>query len=224
MAEKILMLALSPTMESGTIAKWNNKEGDTISNGDVICEVETDKATMDYESFSEGTLLKIVVAEGGQARVGDTIGIVGEKGEDITALLASTPKKETKPAIVKDEKSKTIESPVPVSDPASVPQATAVAGSRASASPLARRMAEENGLSIARIPGSGPGGRVVKRDIEAALSSGGSARPGAAPVAAALTDEVIPRFAKTGHYCRAPGGVQIQRTTTLLSQTEHPHG
>ncbi len=91
MPEKILMIALSPTMETGTLAKWRKKEGDTVASGDVLCEVETDKATMDYESSSEGTLLKILLPEGGQAKVGDPIAIVGKPGEDIAALLAERP-------------------------------------------------------------------------------------------------------------------------------------
>ena len=85
---KILMIALSPTMETGTLARWRKKEGDTVASGDVLCEVETDKATMDYESTAEGTLLKILLPEGGQAKVGDPIAIVGKPGEDISAILA----------------------------------------------------------------------------------------------------------------------------------------
>jgi pyruvate dehydrogenase E2 component (dihydrolipoamide acetyltransferase) len=88
MPEKILMIALSPTMESGTLARWRKKEGDTVASGDVLCEVETDKATMDYESTAEGTLLKILLPEGGHAKVGDTIAIVGKPGDDISGLLA----------------------------------------------------------------------------------------------------------------------------------------
>ncbi len=84
------MIALSPTMETGTLARWRKKEGDTVASGDVICEVETDKATMDYESSAEGTLLKILLPEGGQAKVGDLIAIVGKPGEDISAMLAGT--------------------------------------------------------------------------------------------------------------------------------------
>jgi pyruvate dehydrogenase E2 component (dihydrolipoamide acetyltransferase) len=88
MPEKILMIALSPTMETGTLARWRKKEGDTVASGDVLCEVETDKATMDYESSSEGSLLKILLPEGGQAKVGDLIAVIGKPGEDISALLA----------------------------------------------------------------------------------------------------------------------------------------
>ena len=89
MAEKILMLALSPTMESGIIAKWLKQEGDAVASGDVICEVETDKATMDYESSAVGVLLKIVLPAGSSASVGDLIAVIGKSGEDISGLLAS---------------------------------------------------------------------------------------------------------------------------------------
>ena len=88
MPEKILMIALSPTMETGTLARWRKKEGDAVASGDVLCEVETDKATMDYESSAEGTLLKILLPEGGQAKVGDVIAMVGKPGEDISGILA----------------------------------------------------------------------------------------------------------------------------------------
>ncbi|MFW5715582.1 MAG: biotin/lipoyl-containing protein, partial [bacterium] len=87
MAEKMLMLALSPTMEEGTIVSWSKQEGDKIENGDVVCEVETDKATMDYESLQEGTLLKILVQEGESAAVEQPIAVIGEEGEDISDLL-----------------------------------------------------------------------------------------------------------------------------------------
>ena len=90
MAEKIYMIALSPTMEVGTIVTWNKDIGDDILSGDVICEVETDKATMDYESTQEGTLLKIVVSNGGTAKVGDVVGIIGEKGEDIGDIAVAS--------------------------------------------------------------------------------------------------------------------------------------
>ena len=93
MAEQVLMLALSPTMEEGTIVSWHKKEGDTVAQSEIICEVETDKATMEYESVNEGTLLKILVPEGGQAKVGDPIAVVGEPGEDIGGLVKAAEQK-----------------------------------------------------------------------------------------------------------------------------------
>ena len=92
MAEKVLMLALSPTMETGTIAGWIKNEGESVSSGDVLCEVETDKATMEYESIQEGTLLKIITPEGTAVKVEEPIAVIGEKGEDISAVLSEIEK------------------------------------------------------------------------------------------------------------------------------------
>lgn len=168
MAEKLLMMALSPTMEEGTIAKWNKKEGDMISSGDVICEVETDKATMDYEGIQEGILLKITVPAGKQARVGEVIGIIGAAGEEISALLASatptaSPSNSTSPTS-QSKGSDVIASTLPASSQGN--------GGSTKASPLARKLADEKGLDLANIKGSGPGGRVIKRDIESAQRDG----------------------------------------------------
>lgn len=194
MAIKLMMLALSPTMEVGTIAKWNVKEGDEIANGDVICDVETDKATMDYEAMDDGTLLKIVLPEGGQAKVGDTIAIIGEKGEDISELLSSV---ESSPAPVK--KTEVVESKEEKATPQVAPKSEGPSSSpgKILASPLARKLAGEHGLDIRMISGSGPGGRVVKRDIESALAGGGakavsSFAGSSTPVQALESDKVIP--------------------------------
>jgi pyruvate dehydrogenase E2 component (dihydrolipoamide acetyltransferase) len=177
MAERVLMLALSPTMEAGTIVRWLKKEGDPVRSGDLLCEVETDKATMEYESVQEGTLLKIVASQGQEARVGELIAVVGEPGEDIAGLLASA------------AAPKGVEAPPPEPETPAVPQESG--GATASptpghvrSSPLARRLADEHGLDIHAIPGSGPGGRVVKRDIEKALAAGEPPAP-SAPVATA---------------------------------------
>src|SRR5208283_1322775 len=131
MPEKIPMIALSPTMETGTIARWRKKEGDKVASGDVLCEVETDKATMDYESSSEGTLLKILLPEGGQAKVGDPIAIVGKPGEDIAAILAEGPALSVRAPVSKAAQ------PRPVAGPAA-PAAHSSPGGRIKASPLAR--------------------------------------------------------------------------------------
>ncbi|MBN2510422.1 MAG: pyruvate dehydrogenase complex dihydrolipoamide acetyltransferase [Spirochaetales bacterium] len=201
MAEKILMIALSPTMEQGTIITWNKKVGDTISSGDIICEVETDKASMEYESIQEGTLLKILVDEGGQAVVGRTIAVIGKKDEDISGLLeqiaseekekpgTDTPEEKTKQeknAAEEDEKPKTSSGGDKKADEPDKPQASQKdvppppsdsrpedPEERVYASPLAREMARQAGLDIVKIPGSGPRGRVVQRDVKEALK-----RPG----------------------------------------------
>ncbi len=173
MAEKIVMLALSPTMEAGTIAKWIKKEGDSISSGDVLCEVETDKATMDYESVNEGTLLKVLAGEGARVKVGETIGIAGAPGEDISALV-SEPEAKKPTAAEKGEAKKRAEMESPVrSKPEAAPQAQVTVAEGVGrppegvkASPLARELARKLGVDIRSIEGTGPGGRVIKDDVE----------------------------------------------------------
>lgn len=191
MAEQVLMTALSPTMEEGTIVSWNKSEGDTVSSGDLLCEVETDKATMDYESTQEGTLLKIVRGEGSSSKVGDTIAILGEEGEDISELVA---KAEAAPAESSaggeaggDEKAAASapaaagaasEQDAPARGAAATAGAAPAAGGVVKSSPLARKLAADRGIDISQIAGSGPGGRVVKADVESFV-------PGAASGAAA---------------------------------------
>ncbi len=181
MAEQVLMLALSPTMEEGTIVKWHKKEGDSITQSDIICEVETDKATMEYESVNEGTLLKILVSGGGQAKVGEPIAVVGEPGEDISTLVEAAEQK-AKPAAVTAEPaaSKPTGAPqaereeagsaaAPAGAAGTIPSAPQVPVGELKASPLARKMAMEHGIDMRVLRGSGPAGRIVKRDIEKAL-------------------------------------------------------
>ena len=202
MAEQILMTALSPTMDEGTLVAWKKKEGDTVSSGDVLCEVETDKATMDYESTQEGVLLKIVLPEGKSATVGQVIGIIGEKGEDYEDLLPSadaTPKagskaddatqSEEKPAEKSAEKSDSKDDASSEKATDGGDSATSKTGSTGStdgfikASPLARKIAQMKNIDLSQVSGSGPDGRVVKRDVEefqpqtAASSGGATAKP-----------------------------------------------
>jgi len=193
MAEKVLMLALSPTMERGTVLKWRKKEGDRVASGDVLCEVETDKATMEYESVNEGTLLKLLVPEGKDTKVGEPIAIVGEQGEDISGMLKEVAAGllsaaaedvaaptggpgETAPALRNAAATSAVGAPPittgsPIAD--SPPMAAAPAGERlpggVKASPLARGLAGTRGIDIRTVRGSGTDGRVVKRDVEAAL-------------------------------------------------------
>ncbi|HHZ12659.1 MAG TPA: 2-oxo acid dehydrogenase subunit E2 [Clostridiales bacterium] len=161
MAEKILMIALSPTMKTGLISKWEKKEGEKVESGDLLCQVETDKATMDYESIQEGTLLKILVHEGEQARIGSPIAIIGEGGEDISDLLSD---------IETDMEGITDDGKIgPEEDTTSSISITETgeesSGDRVIASPLARRMAQQQGIDLSLIKGSGPRGRIIKRDI-----------------------------------------------------------
>jgi pyruvate dehydrogenase E2 component (dihydrolipoamide acetyltransferase) len=210
MAEKIFMIALSPTMEEGTILNWSKKEGDSISTGDVICEVETDKASMDYESAQEGVLLKIIKGEGSGAKVGDTIGIIGEKGEDIADLVKEVENEAAAPAPAGESKAPAEEAAAPAAqqpaaaapaaaEPASTQPAAPAAGGRIIASPLALKMAAQKGIDISRVSGSGPGGRIVKRDIEnfiapapGAASAPARASASFAPAMAAGEDREIP--------------------------------
>lgn len=175
MATKVHMEALSPTMEEGQLVQWLKNEGDTIASGDVLAEVETDKATMELVARGDGILRKIFLGAGGTAEVGAVIGVIAAEDEDISEISGVSGA--AAPAAVSVEEvvvSKTDADPV-VEEPTSgtsevVPLAST--GGRVKASPLARRLAEQAGVDISQVPGSGPGGRVVKRDIEAAKASG----------------------------------------------------
>lgn len=158
MAEKIVMLALSPTMETGTIVKWLKKEGDHINSGDVLCEVETDKATMDYESTFDGDLLKIVADSGSQVKVGDLIAISGKQGEPVEPLLASEDGHKGNGRVSPSEAKapEKTEHPEPQEEPRQ----------KVKASPLAKEIARQKGIDLRTIKGSGPQGRIIKEDLE----------------------------------------------------------
>jgi pyruvate dehydrogenase E2 component (dihydrolipoamide acetyltransferase) len=197
----ILMPALSPTMEKGNLAKWLKKEGDVVKSGDVIAEIETDKATMEVEAVDEGTIAKILVPEGSQdVAVNQIIAVLAGEGEDVkTAKLGAGtggPAQEPVAAAKAPEPAKAAASaPVPQTAPPPAKPAgngSAAQASRTFASPLARRLAKEAGVEIARVQGSGPRGRIVARDIEAAKSGKGLKAPAAAPGAAATAATTIP--------------------------------
>ena len=185
---QILMPALSPTMTEGTLAKWLVNEGDDVNAGDVIAEIETDKATMEVEAVEEGKVGKIVVQEGTEGvAVNALIALLLEDGEDDSALegaAAAAPAPTAEP---------TPEAPAPAAPEPAAPAPAAPApaapasasGDRIFASPLARRMAQQAGLDLANVTGSGPNGRIVKRDIEAAFASGAPAAHAAPETAAA---------------------------------------
>lgn len=170
MAEIVRMPRLSDTMTEGTVAQWHKKVGDPIAEGDLLAEIETDKATMEFESFQEGVLLHIGVEERATAAVDSILAILGEKGEDIKALLEA----DAKPAQVAEvEKPVAVEKvsvPAPVeitvAAPLAAPVQTSNTSGRTVASPLAKRLAQEKGLDIATIAGSGDGGRIIKRDVD----------------------------------------------------------
>jgi pyruvate dehydrogenase E2 component (dihydrolipoamide acetyltransferase) len=192
----ITMPALSPTMEEGNLAKWLVKEGDTVKSGDVIAEIETDKATMEVEAVDEGVVAKLVVPAGTEAvKVNAVIAILAVDGEDVAAAAAgggsAAPAKAEAPATAPAPAA----SPAPAAAPAPAPVATAAAqsGDRVFASPLARRLAKEAGLDLSAVSGSGPKGRVVKSDVEKAVTTGGTK---AAPAAAAPSAAPAPVLAK----------------------------
>ncbi|WP_323795683.1 pyruvate dehydrogenase complex dihydrolipoamide acetyltransferase [Nisaea sp.] len=199
MAISVLMPALSPTMTEGKLATWLVAEGDKISAGDVIAEIETDKATMEVEAVDEGVLGKIIVAAGtDNVAVNAPIAVILEDGEDagsvdMDAVAGSggpAPKAEAKPEPAPAATAPAPAAPAPKPAPA---PAAAASGERVFASPLARRMAEQAGLDLGQITGSGPSGRIVKHDIEDAIAGGtGKAAPAAAPAPAAAAQAPAP--------------------------------
>ena len=172
MATKISMPKLSDTMTEGVILKWRYKEGDKVKQGDTLVEIESDKADMELESYDTGILRKILVPEGGKAAIGAPIAIIGEANENISALLSadSSPASPSAPAV----RTQTT-TPVLAPEPAAAPSPT---DGKPKASPLARRLASENNVRLNSIAGSGPQGRIIKRDIESMLKGG----PGIAQV------------------------------------------
>jgi len=203
MSIEIKMPALSPTMEEGTLAKWLVKEGDSVKSGDIMAEIETDKATMEFEAVDEGVIAKILIAEGtDNVKVGAVIAILAEEGEDASSVSAPTKSDTPAPAAKESESrpnpadpNKTGSEAEPAdrtitqaedhgkpADTGEAPKAAAPAsGERVKASPLARRIAAEKGIELSGVTGSGPNGRIVKADVE-------GAKPGAAAPAAATRD------------------------------------
>jgi pyruvate dehydrogenase E2 component (dihydrolipoamide acetyltransferase) len=247
MPTNILMPALSPTMEKGNLAKWLKKEGDQVKSGDVIAEIETDKATMEVEAVDEGTLAKIVVPEGTQdVAVNDVIAVLAGDGEDVKAAGAAvqSPKSEPKAEARSEVKSET-RSEAPKQAPASPPKAPAPAASptatssegapqsnghgRIFSSPLARRLAREAGIELGRINGSGPHGRVIARDVEQAKSGKGLKAPTAAAgtpaLAPSMSDKQILALFEPGSYEIVPhDGMRrtiAQRLTASVQTVPH---
>ncbi|WP_126975618.1 pyruvate dehydrogenase complex dihydrolipoamide acetyltransferase [Frigidibacter oleivorans] len=203
MATEILMPALSPTMEEGTLAKWLVKEGDAVKSGQILAEIETDKATMEFEAVDEGVMGRILIAEGTSGvKVNQPIAILVEEGEEVPAAgAAPAPARGTDAAEKEADAAKGYGAgqapPAGKADPAGAPAAMpaapapAAGGQRVFASPLARRIAAEKGLDLAGISGSGPRGRIVKADVEGA-SAAPKAAPAAAPAAAAEAPKPAP--------------------------------
>lgn len=217
---KITMPALSPTMEEGNLSKWLVKEGDKVTSGDVIAEIETDKATMEVEAVDEGVVAKLVVPAGTEGvKVNALIAILAEDGEDVAEAAKSAagsgdaapaPKTEAPKDEQKKEAAPAAATPAPAKaeQPAAAPAAnksTENKGERVFASPLARRIAKDAGVDVAAVEGTGPHGRVVQRDVEAAIKSGGAKAASAAPQAPASapkpqSDDAILKLFEEGTY------------------------
>jgi pyruvate dehydrogenase E2 component (dihydrolipoamide acetyltransferase) len=237
----ILMPALSPTMEKGNLAKWLKKEGDKVKSGDVIAEIETDKATMEVEAVDEGTIAKIVVPEGTQdVPVNDVIAVLAGDGEDVKAAgAAPQPAKAEakaeapapKPAAAPAASSAPAPKPAAAPPPQAAPPASQANGQgRIFSSPLARRLAKEANIELGRITGSGPHGRVIARDVEEAKSGKGLKAPAAAPgagpaLAPSMSDKQILSLFEPGSYEIVPhDGMRrtiAQRLTASIQNVPH---
>jgi len=201
----ITMPALSPTMEEGNLAKWLVKEGDKVEPGDVIAEIETDKATMEVEAVDEGTIAKIHVAAGTDGvKVNAVIAVLAEDGEDVSAAANKSASNKPETAVSKPEAIETKQTAPAQSAPSeTTPPPQQGSGERIFASPLARRIAEQNNIDLSAIKGSGPHGRIVKADVEG--KSNVSAAPSTissagAPVATSMSDDQVLAFYKEDEY------------------------
>lgn len=214
MSIKILMPALSPTMEKGNLAKWLKKEGDKIKSGDVIAEIETDKATMEVEAVDEGILAKIVVEAGAQdVAVNTLIALIAEEGEDPKSVTAGAAA--PAPAAAPAAAAPAAAAAAPAAAPAA--SAPAAAGSRVFASPLAKRVAKEAGVDLAAIKGSGPHGRVVMADVEAAKAGGGAKAASTSTASASATPAAAPAMAS------GPSADSVKKLFKEGSYEEIPH-
>ncbi len=249
MPTNILMPALSPTMEKGNLAKWLKKEGDRIKSGDVLAEIETDKATMEVEAVDEGVLAKITVPDGtNDVPVNQIIGVIAAEGEDPQSVGAGSAEPKaaapaSPPAAAKAEDdvkvsgdaqpayARSNEAPKGASEPAQAPAASAAPakpngagshGDRVFASPLARRIAKESGLDLAQIAGSGPHGRIVQSDVKAAVA-GGTAKAGAAAPAQSAPQAAASQAPAAGAPAPAMSDEQIKKFFEPGSFEDIPH-
>ena len=241
MASNILMPALSPTMEKGNLARWLKKEGDTIKAGDVIAEIETDKATMEYEAVDDGTLAKIVVPEGTQdVAVNSVIAVLAGEGEDVktaagsakaAAPVAAQAAAKPAPAPAPKPVAPAVAPHAPRAPPAPPPVQQSHGTNRIFSSPLARRLAKESNIDLGRVQGSGPHGRIIARDIEQAKSGKSLRAPAVAPAAGgaiaapAMSDAQILSLYEEGSYDLVPhDGMRrtiAQRLTASVQTIPH---
>ena len=237
----VTMPALSPTMEEGNLAKWHVKEGDSVSSGDVIAEIETDKATMEVEAVDEGTIAKILVAEGTEAvKVNAVIAVLAEDGEDVAEAAkgagsddAPAPAAEEQKADVAPEKAPEEKADAKADAPApKAAPAPANNTGKVFSSPLARRIAEQNGIDLAAVSGSGPNGRIIKRDIEAAIESGTGKAPAktpdktdgapvseAAPAPKTMSDQQVLQLYAEGSYETLPHDTMRKTIAARLTES-----
>jgi pyruvate dehydrogenase E2 component (dihydrolipoamide acetyltransferase) len=235
----ILMPALSPTMEEGNLAKWLVKEGDSVTSGDVLAEIETDKATMEVEAVDEGTVGKIVVPDGtAGVKVNELIAVLLEDGEDASAIDTSAtasapPQAASAPADAPAAATSGV-APTAPSTPAG-PAPVAASGDRVIASPLARRIAKQNGIDLSSVTGTGPRGRVVKADVEAAIA-GGTSKAASSPSAAApsqataapakgMSDDAVLKLFEEGSYELVPHDGMRKTIAARLTESKQtiPH-
>ncbi|MCC5991506.1 MAG: pyruvate dehydrogenase complex dihydrolipoamide acetyltransferase [Rhodobacteraceae bacterium] len=216
MPTEILMPALSPTMEEGTLAKWLVKEGDTVSSGDIIAEIETDKATMEFEAVDEGVIGKILIEAGSEGvKVNTPIAVLledGESADDIDSAPVAAAAPEAAKADTGAKAAPNTNSAGGSAAP--VPPAPVAGGKRVLASPLARRIAAEKGLDLTQITGSGPHGRIVKADVE-------SARPGAAPAQAAPAAAPAPAAAAAPAKAALAAGPNADQVARMYEGREY---
>src|SRR5215217_3226815 len=220
MATKVIMPKLSPTMEEGQISRWLKKEGDKVSMGEPLAEIDTDKATMEMQALANGVLRKILINEGQAAPLGQLIAVIGEPDEDIASVLSEAPaKKEPEQEQKKQEQEKPAPAPATQAKAAAAgagtidngrqPQAATSDSARLIVSPLAARMAAEAGLDLRSLQGSGPGGRIIKKDIEAALT-----QPKAAPPA-----QAFPRAVEPGRFQQAAASAYRDEPASEIRKT-----
>jgi pyruvate dehydrogenase E2 component (dihydrolipoamide acetyltransferase) len=210
MITKVMMPKLSEAMETGKVIKWLKKEGDAIKGGDVIAEIETDKANVEIEAFGSGVLRKILVGEGGQVPVGETIGVIADPADDIAAVAAGAPAMRPPTAPAAAPLAAAAAPPLPAMESyRSAPETTTVVpmapvpsvapagdGGRIKASPLARKVAAQSGVDLRLLQGTGPGGRIVRRDVESAAASPRPAVAAVAAAAPAATGPAVPGTAR----------------------------
>lgn len=214
MAEVVRMPKMSDTMTEGVLAKWHKKVGDKVKSGDLVAEVETDKATMDFESFQEGTILYIGVEEGKAVPVDTIIAILGKEGEDYKSLLTDAPVA----VATETKKEEAAATPVSASAPAVAHVETSSSDSRVKASPLAKKLAEEKGIDLSQIKGSAENGRIIKKDVESFTPSSAASTSKAANI-------TIPTFIGQEKYTEVPVSQMRKTIAKRLSESKFtaPH-